>query len=250
MLPLHAAGYHRRRGTGEAAMDRVVSSYIPTIRALAWARSRSTVLPPSSSLIVAMPVTPGGSALVGVMEEASTLRRRLPSPVTLMERDGIVDESTPTKDTVMARLADAAIAHFACHAASHPSDPSRSQILLHDRPLTVASLAPLRMPQAQLAYLSACETARNQISGLADEAIHLASAFQLAGYPHVIGTLWTIGDQIAARIADRFYTGLEREPQRLNLSRAGEALHHVIREIRSHYPAAPSLWAAYTHTGA
>lgn len=48
-----------------------------------------------------------------------------------------------------------------------------------------------------LAYQSACETALTGKARLLDEAIHLTSAFQLADYPHVIGTPWPIDDEIA-----------------------------------------------------
>ena len=90
-------------------------------------------------------------------------------------------------------------------------DPSRSRLLLHDHvrdPLTVAALASLDLDQARLAYLSACTTARMSGTRLLDEAIHLASAFQLAGFPRVIGTLWEIDDNTAIAIADTFYAGL------------------------------------------
>jgi CHAT domain-containing protein len=43
---------------------------------------------------------------------------------------------------------------------------------------------------AKLAYLSACSTAENKIDQLADEVIHLASAFQVAGFRHVAGAMW------------------------------------------------------------
>ncbi len=43
---------------------------------------------------------------------------------------------------------------------------------------------------------------------LADEAVRLASAFQLAGYRHVIATLWPIGDRHAVNLAARIYTTL------------------------------------------
>jgi len=57
----------------------------------------------------------------------------------------------------------------------------------------VAAISRLRLPGV-LAYLSACSTA---VTGpeLADESVHIVSAFQLAGYQHVIGTLWPAGSR-------------------------------------------------------
>jgi len=253
MLPLHAAGYHQA-GIGKSVLDRVVSSYTPTVRALAYTRSRRAFLSPERTLIVAMPTTPGQSDLEGTAAEAAELQRRLPSAAVLIERAGFVDEATPTHAEVMRHLGRAAIAHFACHAASDPVDPSRSMILLHDyreSPLTVLSLASVSLHHAQLAYLSACETARNKVANLADEAIHLTSAFQLVGYPHVIGTLWTISDSVAVQVATSFYSGLGA-PEGLDLSRSAEALHYAIRTVRDsdNRRTTPSLWASYTHTGA
>ncbi|MFF0001452.1 CHAT domain-containing protein [Streptomyces avermitilis] len=94
---------------------------------------------------------------------------------------------------------------------SDQADPSRSRLLLHDHqhdPFTVMALAPIRLDQAYLAFLSACETALTTDARLLDEAIHLASAFQLAGYPHVIGTLWSIADDAAFTLTKAFYEGL------------------------------------------
>ena len=77
--PSTRPGYHRR-GTGETVLDRVVSSYTPTVRALAHARDHAAEWAPRRTLIVAMPTTPGQLTLPSVMAEADMLRRRLPSP--------------------------------------------------------------------------------------------------------------------------------------------------------------------------
>ena len=118
-----------------------------------------------------------------------------------------------TREAVLAALPGARWAHFACHGSADLADPSASRLLLDDHqtaPLTVVDVARLRLDDAELAFLSACSTAR-PVGRLADEAIHLASAFQLAGYRHVIGTLWPIGDQHAVDIADDIYTALTRQ---------------------------------------
>ena len=73
---------------------------------------------------------------------------------------------------------------------------------------------------AQLAYLSACDTAITSTAGLIDEAIHLTTAFQLAGFPHVIGTLWEINDELAVTIADAFYTTLRTSTDTVDTSQS------------------------------
>ncbi|MFF2431638.1 CHAT domain-containing protein [Streptomyces mirabilis] len=264
ILPLHAAGYHTDPEHGPArstVMDRVVSSYTPTIRALHHARRRRRQ--PSGhpqSLIVAMPTTPGHKPLRHVLEEIRRIRPLLHSPVQLTEptppRDGTLlppSADTPTAAAVLSRLPRCAIAHFACHGAPN-TNPSQSRLLLHDHAttsLTVAALTRLDLKQAQLAYLSACTTASPLSRSSWDEAIHLTSAFQLAGFPHVIGTLWSIDDRLAVEIAETFYTHLTAERTRtLDPDRAAIALHHTIKAIRHRYPATPYVWAAYLHTGA
>jgi hypothetical protein len=246
-------------------MDRVVSSYTTTIRALHHARRHLTSAPTvSRSLIVAMPTTPGVQGrLDHVSEEAALLCGLLPEPTLLMEPDaGAEDgmtvpgpETRPTKARVLKTLSDCGIVHFACHGAHDPDDPSQSLLLLHDHerdPLTVASLAEMRMDSAQLAYLSACRTAFMESVELIDEAIHLTSAFQLAGFPHVIGTLWEINDEVASRVAADFYAELGIAGTRLGglaMDAAARALHNTARKIRDQYPKAPYLWAAYLHAG-
>lgn len=264
LLPLHAAG--RPDKTGESVLDRVVSSYTPTIRALQYARRQAATAAASGgsarSLIVAMPTTPGPPdipALPGTALEAARVATRLPEPTVLLEPDPHsptqAPDATPTRSAVLERLPDCSIAHFACHGEPDFRDPSRSCLLLHDHataPLTVADLAPLRLERVELAYLSACDTAAN-MSRLIDEAVHLAAAFQLAGFPRVVGTLWAILDATAATVADAFYAGLApAADEALDSSRSAFALHHAVRALRDKdfNRNLPSLWAAYQHFGA
>ncbi|WP_330334595.1 CHAT domain-containing protein [Streptomyces sp. NBC_00536] len=275
LLPLHAAGFHTEPERGahrRTTLDRVVSSYTPTIRALRHARrdQRQRQRQPaegSRSLIVAMPTTPGYAPLPHVPEEVRRIRDLLQNPVQLTEPEPdsdfdsapdspppVAGVATPTKEAVLALLPDCATVHFACHGVGDRVDPSRNRLLLHDHAtaaLTVSALAHVDLDRAQLAYLSACGTANPGGSGLRDEAIHLTSAFQLAGFPHVIGTLWPIDDSLAIDVAESFYTRLSGD-QRGTLTPANAAisLHDTVRNLRDRYPATPSLWAAYLHAGA
>ena len=140
-------------------------------------------------------------------------------------------------------------AHFACHGASNLSNPSASCLLLTDhtqRPLTVVDVARLRLDGAGLAFLSACSTARPG-GRLTDEAIHLASAFQLAGYRHVIATLWPIGDQHAVDLAADIYTALTT----VGDGDVAGAVHAAVRRMRRRWGwDTPSVWASHIHAGA
>ncbi len=110
----------------------------------------------------------------------------------------------------------------------------------------MTDIARLRLDHADLAFLSACSTARPG-ARLADEAIHLASAFQLAGYRHVIGTLWPIQDSPAARLTENLYRALADAG---TASVAATALHTVTRQLRNELPQEPSVWASHIHVGA
>jgi len=251
-LPLHAAGHHLTRfdAVPKTVLDRVVSSYTPTVRALIHARRNRPIISSSNIgkpertseiLAVAMRHTPGASDLPGAEDEADTLRQLFPGRVFTLAG------SEATHDAVIRALRSAQWVHFACHGSVDPANPSSSFLLLHDyvqQPLTVVDVAQMRLEDADLAFMSACSTARS--SALTDEAIHLASVFQLAGYRHVIGTLWPIIDHLAVRISRNFYADLAASG---TAEIAATALHTVTRRFRDRWPGLPSAWASHIHSG-
>src|SRR5258707_153260 len=95
-----------------------------------------------------------------------------------------------------------------------------------------------RRPTRRARRLSSpCETAVTT-ANLANEAVHLTGAFQLAGYQHVVGTLWQVGDLASTELARDFYTALTAPGRRsvIDVSRAAVALHHATRRLRDRYP--------------
>ncbi|MDA1359528.1 CHAT domain-containing protein [Glycomyces luteolus] len=245
LLPLHAAGHHDQPGSGMTVLDRAVSSYTPTVKALRHARSRQATGGARGSLIVPMPTTPGMSDLRHVPEETEMLAELLPEAL-------VVDE--PDRDRVLAALPGRSIAHFACHGSFDLNDPAASRLVLHDykdRPLTVAQLASIDFEGAALAFLSACHTALNATERLLEEGMHLAAAMQAAGFPQVVATLWEVDDEIAVEIAEDFYTDMiDPRTGRPETARAARSLHRAVRLQRDRYPATPSLWASHLHFGA
>ena len=107
-------------------------------------------------------------------------------------------------------------------------------------------ISQLRLPPGALAYLSACDTAVPH-AGLADEVIHIASAFHLAGYARVIGTLWTVEDDTAVAIADMVYTNLTTDGP--NADQTAYALHRAAQRMRQDQPHQPTRWAGHLHIG-
>ena len=120
-------------------------------------------------------------------------------------------------------------------------------IIYRYRPITVAELAGHRFPDAQLAFLSACETSTGGVRVL-DEAMHLSAAFAVAGFRHVIATLWAINDERAVLIADDVYATLTAAGTP-DATQAARALHHAVGRLRDRHPYAPQLWAPYVHSG-
>jgi hypothetical protein len=258
-LPIHAAGDYSAGGnaTGASVLDRVVSSYTPTIRALGYARARvRTATRPGTPLIVAMPTTPGMAGRLGfVEEEARIVRRALPGARLLIEPEpgtDAADDTVPTRRNVLDALDSSSIVHFACHGYSHPTDAGSSTLLLHDHqesPLTVGALAFAAPREGDLAYLSACETASVADHEMRDQGIHLTSAFTLAGYASVIGTLWPVDDAVAKRVAEGVYSRMAEPDGTVDTAAAARILHEVTRAVRAEFPALPSLWAAHVHAG-
>jgi CHAT domain-containing protein len=163
----------------------------------------------------------------------------------------LLADARATHSAVVTALHRNAHVHFACHALGDPQRPSGSRLVLHDHhqhPLTVRDLARLRLPSVRLAYLSACDTLRTSPE-LADEAVHLVSAFQIAGFPHVVGSLWHVDDVIGAEVAQAVYTALHAGDGTLDVTRTAQALHQAVRTLRDTYPRTPSLWACQIHAG-
>jgi CHAT domain-containing protein len=138
-------------------------------------------------------------------------------------------------------------------------DPFNSCLILQDGPaatprvdkLTVRQISDANLERAGIAYLSACSTAEHRAEELVDEVIHLASGFQVAGFGHVIASMWSSDDEICAKMAKGFYGRLKDDSavQRTNRAIAA-AVHDSIMEIRSISLGTPLGWAPYIHVGA
>lgn len=207
-FPLHAAGYHFTADS-DTVLDRAMSSYSSSIKAIISAR-RASVLPPSiptKALFVAREHRPGSSTLQFAPQEVATVRQLCAS----MNISHL--EPRKCKNEILSGLQECGIFHFAGHGRTDENDPFTIQLMLEDGKrdsLTVTDLMNLKLRKQNpfLAYLSACGTGRLEDQVFSDESIHLIGACQMAGFRHVIATLWEVNDKLCVDMARIFYEGL------------------------------------------
>ncbi|KAF2238011.1 hypothetical protein EV356DRAFT_333377 [Viridothelium virens] len=289
LLPLHAAGKGHTAPL-ENVYAHVISSYISSFSALAFARqcqAKVQTTRPTMALIT-MPQTAGGLAPLQTEGESSAIREAFGSSEASADPSspspGLIELRQPPAATVVAQAGSntASILHFACHAEPSLSDPSNTSLLLGADPTAPdPELLPVRtlrnaqltsgspaQQSPRLAYLSACCTAQQYDLKLIDENIHLATAFQLLGFPSVVGTLWEADDRAAVVVASEFYKELlmgvrederteeeERKGQK-ETERVARALYAATAACRGRKVgrgnAAEDVlaWASFVHIGA
>lgn len=242
-LPLHAAGHHRAAAgrSPVTVYDRVVSSYTPTLTALA--DTLGTPGPASrSALVVGVAETPGHPVLDHAHAEARHVAGLLPGSTLLLDAEA-------TLDAVQQGLREHPVAHFVCHGNTDPSSATqlRSGLVLGGTRLSPSIVHDLRLDHAALAFLSACDTAGAH-PVYEDEPLHLASAFHLAGFRGVIGTLWHTRDR--PEVAEAVYASLTAGGTApADTASVAASLNDALRALRDAYPAVPTRWAGHIHVG-
>ncbi|MFF9511469.1 CHAT domain-containing protein [Streptomyces sp. NPDC014724] len=237
-LPLHAAECTAldcvEDGCG-AALDAVVSSYAPGLQTLAYAparaRQRDTADHGSTLLVAASEDDlPGMAAAAAHAAELLGAQAPLIGPAA-------------TREAVLAALHDASWAHFGCHAATNPAEPSGALLYLPSgEPVSVLEICRVRPRSARLAFLAACGTARTARTArtaerLVDEAIHITSSFLLAGFPTAVGTLWKIDSTHADHMTRDFY----RRTTAPDSPGVARTLHDTVRQLRRRIPERPHI---------
>ena len=267
-LPIHAAGQWsgapdssvaagQWNGAPEASvMERVISSYSPSIKALIHSRQNPSVSYDRTlkHVVVAMHKTPDLATLDHAKEEVDWVARTLRvSRCPFL--NNTIPLRNPTKRDVLNQIAEAHVFHFAGHGKANPVDPLSSCLVLDDYPLTVQDLINMERRPANhfLAFLSACETGLNSADDLRDESINMMSAFQIAGFRHTIGLLWEVEDRVAVEMAKEFYTELMKAGEVTDYTVAmciHLAASRIMKESLRRSPEDFIGWATYVHSGA
>ncbi|KAG8735673.1 hypothetical protein FRC10_010282, partial [Ceratobasidium sp. 414] len=220
-LPLHAAGIYSEPQV--KAFDFVVSSYTPTVGALLKQTNLHKEF--RGILAVGQDFTPGYTPLPGTIDELDHIQRQAES-LDFTRLDG--DSANPV--AVLSAMRKHSWVHLACHASQDTSNPSESAFHLHGGRLSLSRISQTSLEHAQLAFLSACQTARGD-EKLPEEAVHLAAGMIMAGYSTVIATMWSIDDVDAPIVAKEFYSRLI-EGGAPDARNAARALHDAVGSLR------------------
>ena len=255
-LPIHAAGNFTRPGKPHLAQY-AVSSYLSSVRYTVMAKHKDPYLRPTQSqiIIVTMPHTDAdASARYGDLDteaESLAISRNLPKSLSTTYL------TNPEMGTIQSLIRGCRVAHFSCHGVIDAADPLRSRLTIRfdaHQALTVAAIRDPSSSFSRLAFLSACHSANFEDESTADEVVHVAKAFQLAGFPSVVGTLWQAFDGDAAIVSGEFYAYLKRRMDQGAVSDFdgdlfARALHSAVNCLREKNPYSCVNWASWIHYG-
>lgn len=191
VMPIHAAGIYEGDDV-TCLSDYAVSSYTPTLGAL-------LAPPPSKNaefnmLVVIQSDKSSYGMLPSTRTELTKIKRRVaPKSLTILG-----DEPSPdfpnsletTVENVVKNLPSASIVHFACHGSQDLLNPLNSSLILsHGVKLSLPTIMNTPTPNAALAFLCACETAKGAAKTM-DEALNVSATMLFAGFRGVVGTMW------------------------------------------------------------
>ncbi|TEB25883.1 hypothetical protein FA13DRAFT_1713728 [Coprinellus micaceus] len=253
-LPLHAAGVYKGVQVENVA-DYVVSSYTPSVAALTQRVENDAPIDDRVSrlFLTSQPTAPGAPRILGTMKEVSAIHTKAQElQIRALNLSG--DAITPKE--CLERMEEYSSIHLACHGIQETLNPLRSRFLFHKGGLDLNSVMQKNLPNADLAYLSACQTSAGQES-LPDEAVHLAAGMLAAGYRRVVSTMWEIGDESASQVASDFYQYLwSRRPEgsgsRFDGTLSAHALHYATQQLRDRLGntnASLLAWIPFVHYG-
>jgi len=195
LLPLHAAWTD---GTATArrryALNDVCFTYAPNARALRDAADRAAHIPPDSLLAVD---NPDGSLPNSAQEVAAACEH--------FDRPQVLGGEAATRQAVREQLPGYAVLHFSCHGMAGFTRPLEGGLVMAgDEVLTLRQILALRLENARLAVLAACETGVPG-TALPDEVVSLPAGLMQAGVAGVVASLWSVSDVSTMMLMARFY---------------------------------------------
>ena len=229
LLPLHAAGSYSKEGHNLSHF--YISSYTSTLAALIRARQQVSVDSTPHFVAIGQGNPEKGKKLPQIAAELDSVAHHV-APVLSFTS---LTDSDATIQGALNALSRHQWLHLACHGVPNRAKPFNSSFAMRDGPLTITDIIRSRLQNPEFAFLSACHTTVGHASS-PDEAIHLAAAMQFSGFRSVIGSMWSVDDEVAGQIVSAFYRNLVDGSGRLDCTRAAGALHKALKKLRKKIP--------------
>lgn len=250
MVPFPALQDQQRTFFVEQHTPRIITS----IQALALTKkkqqvaksTRQAATEATAALVVGNPIMPRLSALPGSLPQqlaplpGAEFEAQQISP--LLKTQPLIG-AIAHEGKVSREMMTAPILHFATHGLFDEQHALNSSLALTaqggDGFLTAEEIMALKL-RADLAVLSACDTARGAITG--DGVVGLSRAFFAAGVPSVLSSLWPVADFSTAELMETFYVNLQKHPDK------AQALRQAMLSTMENYPD-PADWGAFILMG-
>ncbi|WP_261250980.1 CHAT domain-containing protein [Laspinema olomoucense] len=196
----------------------------------------------SSPLVVGNPYLPRNEEwflppLLGAEQEAQAIAKMITVPPLIGK--------AATKDEILSKVEEASLLYFAAHGIASSEDPLENSFLMLSAETfeqgwwTAREIQNTRL-RASLAVLSACQTGLGQAHDAG--IIGLSRAFQIAGVPKVVMSLWSVDDEATNYLMQAFMKHLQTG------TIASEALRQAMLETKAEYPE-PLHWASFALFG-
>jgi CHAT domain-containing protein len=120
-------------------------------------------------------------------------------------------------ETALAYLIKYGVIYFACYRISNYIDPFNNGLILQESDgikertdkFTVRQISDMNLEKMKIIYFSVCSTVENRAEELVNKMIYFASEFQVAGFNHIIISIWATDDKIYMKIIGKFYGQLK-----------------------------------------
>ena len=253
--------------------------YAPSLTALREMMKRESGAPVSDEPkpAVTRNDSPGPSLLafgdpklsVGTISRVKTVRRDAklgPIPQTREEvatlgslygasRSELFVGDGATEERAKAEMSRFKVLHFATHGILDGKDPLYSYILLsrsgstEDGLLEAREIMTLNLT-ADIAILSACDTARGRISG-GEGVMGMTWALFVAGCPRTVVSQWSVESQSTTKLMIEFHRALlGRNKQSERMRMAADALRDAqLKMLRTESYRHPFYWAGFVVVG-
>ncbi len=159
--------------------------------------------------------------------------------------------SSGTEENFRSEAEGKDIIHVAAHSILNDEFPLRTQIALApsgetsetDGFVTVQDVYSIDLSAANLVVLSACDTAKGELSD-GDDLVGLTRAFIYAGTPNIVATLWKVQDESAKILMTDFHQNIKEGMD------YAEALREAQADLRANPEYAhPYHWAPFVLAG-